>query len=204
MTHVERSKSVSACPKCRQLALRAATIDRTFEIRYEGKLHPIAVQNVPISRCDNCGFTAFGPEANRQIYAAFRAELGLLSPEEIRGCRQELGLTAKELAERLQCAPESISRWERGRAIQSRAVNRHLRGFFGLPEVRELYEALDRGEKRQVLVDSRPAVEKLVPQVLDTQKWSAVLAPQVQYTSEMPVVVPNSDSPTDRPFALAA
>ena len=76
-------------------------------------------------------------EANQRIPEALRREIGLLPPEEIRQQRERLGLTQKELARHLDLAESTLSRWETGAQIQERCLDRLLRLFFELPEVRK-------------------------------------------------------------------
>jgi putative zinc finger/helix-turn-helix YgiT family protein len=75
-------------------------------------------------------------EANLRISAAFREQAGLLSPEEIRQYRTALGLKQQELADLLGVAVSTLSRWETGAQIQQRSLDRFLRSFFKLPELR--------------------------------------------------------------------
>jgi transcriptional regulator with XRE-family HTH domain len=69
--------------------------------------------------------------------SALRKKLGLLHPEEIKTNRESLGLKQRELAEHLGTAEETISRWENGLMIQSRAMDKLLRLYFYLPEARQ-------------------------------------------------------------------
>src|SRR5262249_51252387 len=87
-------------------------------------------------RCRNCGAMILDTEANRQISLAFRRQVGLLTPDEIREKREALGLKQGELAAYLSVAPATLSRWENGVQIQQRCMDKLLRLFFDLPEVR--------------------------------------------------------------------
>lgn len=144
------------CPNCGQRAVQPATVDHVARIRYEGKLHHVRVPQLECTRCEACGERFFGARSDEQIAAALRAQLGLLSPEQIRAERKRLDLTQKELAEALGVAPETISRWESGLMIQSRAMDRFLRVLFNFPRVRTwlrrraLVEALRRAEPTPV------------------------------------------------------
>jgi DNA-binding transcriptional regulator YiaG len=60
-----------------------------------------------------------------------REQLGLLSAQQIRTNREQLGLTQRGLAEHLVVAVATISRWETGALTQSRAMDRYLRLYFG-------------------------------------------------------------------------
>src|SRR5207237_5930376 len=53
----------------------------------------------------------------RKVSNALRAEAGLLTPEQIRRQREELGLTQKQLADALQVGESTLSRWETGGAL---------------------------------------------------------------------------------------
>lgn len=67
---------------------------------------------------------------NQRIIAdAYRAKVGLLTGEEIIEGRKKLGLTQKELAEKLGVGEASIKRWELG-AIQTEAMDRLMRQLF--------------------------------------------------------------------------
>ena len=64
------------------------------------------------------------------------AQLDLLSGDQIRTNREELGLSQRSLAEHLGVAVETISRWENGVLTQTRAMDRYLRVYFGVPAAR--------------------------------------------------------------------
>ena len=81
--------------------------------------------------------------ADEQIARALRNHLGLLSADQIRTNREQLGLNQRQLAERLGVAVETISRWETGALTQSRAMDRYLRIYFGVPAVRVALESND-------------------------------------------------------------
>jgi DNA-binding transcriptional regulator YiaG len=78
----------------------------------------------------------FDNNADEQISAALRKHLGLLSPTEIRAGRKALHLSQRQIAATLGVAEASISRWETGALIHSRAIDNFLRAFFHLPELR--------------------------------------------------------------------
>ncbi len=79
--------------------------------------------------------------ANRRITDTFRDQLGLLKPAQIRSNRETLGLTQKQLAGLLGIAEATLSRWETGGQIQQRSLDKLLRLFFLLPEVRSALSA---------------------------------------------------------------
>jgi len=112
-------------------------------MNYEGRSYEFEVPDLEVFECRKCGEQLFNIEADHKISGAFRGELGLLQPEQVRAGRKALGLSQKELAAHLGVAEESISRWETGALIQSRVVDRQIRLYFQLPAVRTLLGAGD-------------------------------------------------------------
>lgn len=55
-----------------------------------------------------------------------------MPPELIRRTRERLKLSQKQLAEELQVAESTLSRWESGMQIQQRAMDQYLRLVFTL------------------------------------------------------------------------
>jgi putative zinc finger/helix-turn-helix YgiT family protein len=103
---------------------------------HDGRLYAVEVPDLTVPRCGNCGEFVFNDSAEAQVRRALRRQLRLLTPEEIRASRSVLGLSQKQLADRLGVAEATISRWETETQIQSRAMDNLLRVFFTLPEVR--------------------------------------------------------------------
>ncbi len=134
MTEREFSRK---CGKCRQRAVELAAVPYTTQIDHDGRKYTVIIPDLIVPRCANCGTISLDDEANQQISAAFRKQAGLLSPEQIRSQRLALGLTQQTLAELLGVAVFTLSRWETGAQIQQRSLDRFLRAFFKLPELRQ-------------------------------------------------------------------
>jgi putative zinc finger/helix-turn-helix YgiT family protein len=125
------------CPKCLQREVRPATIEYCTQVKHDGRLHQVALRDLIVPRCPTCGELVFCNDTDEQISRALRDQLGLVQPHDIRSRREAMGLTQKALAKLIGVAPETISRWESGFLIQSRAMDTLLRIFFNFAEVRE-------------------------------------------------------------------
>ena len=124
------------CPECGKREVRPATIRHTSQVRHDGRPYTVELSKLQVPRCKACVELVFDNHADDQIALALREQLGLLSAEQIRGNRDALGLSQRELAEQLGVATETISRWENGVLTQTRAMDRYLRLYFGVPAAR--------------------------------------------------------------------
>jgi putative zinc finger/helix-turn-helix YgiT family protein len=111
-----------------------------IDVKHDGQLYHLEIPELQIPKCRACGELVFSNHVDDQVLQALRAHVRLLTPEQIRGGREALGLKSKELAEKLGVAAETISRWERGGLIQSRAMDNLLRAYFAVPEVRKVLQ----------------------------------------------------------------
>jgi putative zinc finger/helix-turn-helix YgiT family protein len=121
-------KKLRRCPNCGHAPLREETVTDRFEYRPDGE-EPLTVEvpNVPVEVCPKCGEKYFGPAAVRAQHAAVCRALGLLTPAEIQAIREQLGPTQAEFAQLTGIGEATISRWERGRILPNRAMDRYLR-----------------------------------------------------------------------------
>ena len=124
------------CPECGKKDVRPETVVHTSQIKHDGRMYRVEVPELRVPRCGSCGELVFDNEADEQIAAAFRYQLGILLAEQIYQNRVELGLSQRELADHLGVAVETISRWENGALTQTHAMDRYLRLYFGVPAVR--------------------------------------------------------------------
>jgi putative zinc finger/helix-turn-helix YgiT family protein len=124
------------CGHCRKRAVYPVQVDYTLDMVHDGRTYAVSVPGLNTPRCQDCGEIVLVASANRQIDDAFRRQVNLLSPAEIRQNREALGLTQKQLANRLEVAEATLSRWETGGQIQQRSLDRLLRLFFAFDNVR--------------------------------------------------------------------
>lgn len=126
------------CPKCRRKEVQPAVISYRCDMTHDGQLYSVTVPELTVPRCGHCGELVFNYPAEEQIRHALRRQLCLLTPDDISAARKTLSLSQKDLTDRLGLTEATISRWETGDQIQSRAMDNLLRVFFALPEVRSV------------------------------------------------------------------
>ncbi len=124
------------CPGCGKKEVRPVMVQHTSQIKHDGRLYAVEIPKLRVPQCGACGELVFDNDADEQIARALREQLGLLSGDQIRKNRENLGLSQRILAEHLGVAAETISRWENGALTQTRAMDRYLRVYFGVPAAR--------------------------------------------------------------------
>lgn len=97
----------------------------------------VMVKGVEHLRCPSCGEVVLRYEDARALQEqgieAYRQQHDLLTAEEIRALRQQLGLTQAQLATLLQLGLNTVSRWESGRNVQSGALDLLLKLLRDVP-----------------------------------------------------------------------
>jgi HTH-type transcriptional regulator/antitoxin MqsA len=121
-----------ACPTC-----------GTMMKESRGALHTpvngedVAVSDVPHFKCAKCGEQVLTYTQARRFeedaIALYRKKYGLLSGDQIRAIRERYSLTQLELARLLRLGPNTISRWESGRNVQTAALDVLVRLLRDLP-----------------------------------------------------------------------
>lgn len=133
----ERQSRALECPQCGKVEVESAIFDFDAEVRHDGKLHAFTVPGLRAWQCRTCGERIFTNDVDRQVNEALRSHLGLLSPREIRVGIDRVGMSQKEVAECLNIAEATLSRWLNEVQIQSKSLDTLLRIFFAFPNVRE-------------------------------------------------------------------
>lgn len=126
------------CGECGKRAVQPEKIDYSMTIEDGGRAHEVEVRNLQAARCVACGEVVLDDQANEHISDAVRAHLGLLTPTQIRQNRERLGLTNQQLAGAVAIGEASLARLESGGQIQPCALDRLLRLYFGVEQVRTL------------------------------------------------------------------
>lgn len=113
-----------------------ATIPYQIQIDHDGKKYGVRIPELSVPKCANCGAISIDDLASEQIDEAFRKEAKLLTAEEIRRRREELGFNQQDFARALGLSPSTVSRWENGAQVQQQSFNTMMQAFFDAPAVR--------------------------------------------------------------------
>jgi HTH-type transcriptional regulator/antitoxin MqsA len=123
------------CPVCGE---RAMSISRD-PIPVEFRDGSYIVEGFEYELCAACGESLHAPGQIDAIHAQAaglaRAERGLLTPEQIRKLRKDLGLTQTQLERVLGVGPKTITRWEKGTVFQSAVADNFMRKIWEHPEL---------------------------------------------------------------------
>lgn len=129
------------CLHCREKAVASRTLDRyETDLEHDGRTYHLELHDFAVRQCSHCGAISLNDIAGERLVEALRSAAGLLSPAEIRGHREALGLMQKDLARLMQISESTLSRWETGAQIQQKCMDRFLRGVFQVPEFRRFLE----------------------------------------------------------------
>lgn len=140
------------CYRCGKREVYRDVIPYALQVKYEGILHSLEVPRLETPRCRACGEIVFVAHVDAQINADERTLLRLLQPTEIQNGLERLGLTQRELANRLGVADTALADWEDDISIQSRTADNLLRVYFAFPEVRAVLDNEERDVSLGVLV----------------------------------------------------
>lgn len=129
-----------ACVECTTGLLKKTRGARTYPVNGED----VKVPGAEFMKCNVCGATALGYDQIRLLrekaFAIYRESNGLLTPDEIRGIRERLGLSQAALGRLLRVGPNTLSRWEGNRIVQSASLNSLLQVIRDVPGALEYLE----------------------------------------------------------------
>lgn len=146
--------STRKCPRCLERQLALVTTHYETRVYHDGIEYVVSFPDLVIYSCSACGNQLVPDASEERLMVALRQAAVLLTPEEIRGNRIRLGLNEERLASELGVTQDTLSRWEAGLLIQTRALDNLLRAFFSLPSLRSY---LSKSEKPILAdVDSTP------------------------------------------------
>ena len=104
----------------------------TENYKYDASGLPgITLVDVEVARCAECGeieVTIPNIEGlHRALAMAISHKRERVTPKEVRFLRKYLGLSGADFADHIGVAPETVSRWETGKAAMSGTAERYLR-----------------------------------------------------------------------------
>lgn len=159
---MDKQMKNKTCPNC-QGQLRMIEIEKRAELKGVDVTYTARLQ-----RCAACGLELAdieeAAEMQERLADSYRQAVGLLGSEEIRGLRQDKGLSQQTLADALDVGIASIKRWESG-VIQSKSMDTLLRSFlldhacnehtgnreFSIPGIRLVLDAFSERLQRPLL-----------------------------------------------------
>jgi len=124
------------CHHCGKVEVFMGKMSYAAEVGHDDRLHSFTIPELELPICRSCGEPVLTEDAGLQIGVALRSHLNLLTPEQIRTAIERVGMTQKEVVERLGIGEETLSGWLEERMIQPRAMDNLLRTFFAFPTVR--------------------------------------------------------------------
>ena len=116
----------SGCPSCGHTYMTNEEVEEKFD--YGTGSEKLAVSaRVPVLTCANCGLSFTDEVGEERRHEAICGALRLLTPREVRGLRERIGLSQAELAALSGIGKASLGRWERGALIQNESNDKLLR-----------------------------------------------------------------------------
>ena len=129
-----------ACEMCGTTGLKTELVRDPF-IYGSGDQAVELVIDIPVHTCLRCEMSFTSAEAEQIEHDAVCRHLGLLAPTEIRGLREQYGVSRAAFARVTGLGDATLARWERGDVMQNRANDRYLR-LLRDPEVMRKLELL--------------------------------------------------------------
>ena len=144
-----------SCFECGAKEVYPKATDYTSTRKHDERVYTIRIPDLALPTCRKCGAQLFTAGADDRIIEAMRVAADLLTPPEICKQRGRLQMTQEQLADLLGVPRDTLSRWESGVMIQSRAMDNLLRLYFESEEARALLAHRFKGNG----VPESPAVE---------------------------------------------
>jgi putative zinc finger/helix-turn-helix YgiT family protein len=151
------------CPICSKG--RLLDKDGPFETSYvdrKGEERSLILPNIQRRRCENCNEEILDDTATREIEAARRSAMGLLSATEIRDLRLRLGKSQLQMSRLLGIGEKTYCRWESGSFIQSVAFDNYLRVIRHVPEAALMLNDIEQYGVRAILYPNKEEASEFI------------------------------------------
>ncbi len=137
-------KNNDQCPICGEGLLKKKIIQETFS--YKGNYRTI--ENYIVYECSDCGESIVDPKTLKEtekIIRDFHREVdGLLTSEEIKKIRNQLGYTQNDFSRILGGGIKSFTRYENGTVTQSKSMDNLLRIIQKYPDTLDVLTKTDQ------------------------------------------------------------
>jgi putative zinc finger/helix-turn-helix YgiT family protein len=121
-----------SCPSCGSDNLSSESINEEFQ--YGDKDNAVMLSAlITVYHCMSCGFGFTTEEASEIKHEVVCRHLGVLTPTEVRGVRDQYKLSQIEFSELSKIGKASLARWESGVLIQNQA-NDNLLYLLSFPD----------------------------------------------------------------------
>jgi len=137
------------CCSCGQNALETKRGTFVFQVPPEIPGGVMRVPDAEWQECSNCGERVLPNKLFRALHAERSRRLGLLSAEEIKAIRENLGLTQAQMAELLGVGEKTYTRWESGKSIQNKSSDNLIRMAQQCPELLSSIDAQRQPDRKR-------------------------------------------------------
>lgn len=170
------------CDACGTRQVKRHSRPYEYVVHYD-KANPktIRVDDLDVIECLNPQCSADSPDhalilddaALSRLSVETYRQLGLLTPDEIRAGRRKLGMKQSEFQKLLGLGGNTLSRWEKGRYYQSRAMDLLMRLMFDCEAAREFATSRSGDETVSPVTslpdNSRPSLRLRFPSLHEPQ-----------------------------------
>lgn len=123
------------CANCGEYSLN----ERIAAMEHEVAGRVILIEDDLHTFCGSCGHVSYVgsqiSEMEIRVARKIREQDGLLMPEELKAVRNKYGLTQSEMEDLLSIGKKTWIRWERGKVVQSKAVDTLIRAMAAHPAI---------------------------------------------------------------------
>lgn len=123
------------CPLCG----RASLLKKNGEYRFEPPANvpggAIVVAEAEWLHCASCEEDILSGQLEAAIEVERRRRLGMLTPGEMNGVREKMGLSQQEMSHLLGVEESTYARWECGRSLPTRSGDALIRKMAAAPEM---------------------------------------------------------------------